>query len=479
MDHSETKELTDIILQAAEAARAETSGEPEPELTGKFKWPIQCQIGPGLEGAIACESKIGYVNGSKGRLIYRGYDIFDLAAHSTFEEVSYLLLYGNLPSKGQLAEFDEKLKAYRHLPKTLRRLQSFPVEQMNTMAALRVGTSLMRQEVSYIDQEIARPSVESAIGSDEDSIPMEVPPYAEPHAKYEFRRLEPGRLHGSRRRRARRLHLTGGSETEVDYHLIAGLGTIAAAVARLREGHLPIEPDYELSHAGNFLYMVTGKKPTPVEERVMDVCLILHADHGMNASTFATMVTASTLSDIYHSIESGIAALNGPLHGGANEQVLHVLNEIGSVKNVKPWYKAARAEKRKIMGFGHRVYKKIDPRARVLRPLAEMLTRENARARRLLGIAKALEEEVVATLGEKGIHPNVDFYSGSVYSSLGIPTEMFTPVFAVARVSGWVARVREYLKNNRIFRPRAMYTGRFDRQYTPIGTRPAARKPKK
>jgi len=474
-----TQELTRIILKAAKKARAETSSEPEPELTRQLAWPMQVEIGPGLEGAIACESKIGYVNGTKGRLIYRGYDIFDLAAHSTFEEVSYLLLDGSLPTRADLETFNAKLLAYRDIPQTLRRIQSFPVERMNAMAALRTGTSLMRHEVSYVDQDIARPKPESAISSDEDSIPMEVPPYAEPRAKYEFRRLEPGRLKGTRRRRAIAMHLTGGSEKEVDYHLIAGLSTIAAAVARLRAGRLPIEPDLSLSHAGNFLYMLTGKHPSAVEERIMDICLILHADHGMNASTFATMVVASTLSDIYHSIESGIAALNGPLHGGANEQVLHVLNEIGSAKNVAKWYKSARAEKRKIMGFGHRVYKYYDPRAKVLQPLAKHLAKTNPEAKRLLSIAEALEKEVVASLGKKGIYPNVDFYSGIVYSSLRIPMEMFTPVFAVARVSGWVARVREYLENNRIFRPRAMYTGAFDREYKPIAKRRAThRKPK-
>jgi len=477
MSRDKTPELTDIILKAAAKARKETSGEPEPELTRELSWPMQVELGPGLEGAIACESKIGYVNGTKGRLIYRGYDIFDLAAYSTFEEVSFLLLYGNLPTRAQLAAFDERLVACRHIPKTLRLLQGFPVTEMNPMAALRMGTNMMRQEVSYADRDVARPSPESAIGTDEDSIPMEIPPYGERRAKYEFRR----RRAGLRRfRRAGEQLLTPPTGEEADYHLIAGTATVAAAVARIRDGHLPLEPDPELSHAGNFLYMITGEKPSTVEERIMDICLILHADHGMNASTFATMVVASTLSDVYQSIGAGIAALNGPLHGGANEQVLHVLEEIGDVSRVKRWYKDARAKRRKVMGFGHRVYKKLDPRARVLRPLAKHLARKNKQAKHLLAIAEALEKEVVASLGEKGIHPNVDFYSGSVYSSLGIPSPMFTPVFAVARVSGWCARVREYLKNNRIFRPRAMYTGAFDRAYVPIATRRAARKkPKK
>jgi citrate synthase len=331
----------------------------------------------------------------------------------------------------------------------------------------------MRQEVSYVDRDEARPDVATAIGSDEDSIPMEIPPYGEAHAKYEFKKKKRVlKLRDALRRRATERALTGASGLEAAYHLMAGVATVAAAIARLRRGHLPIEPRRDLSHAANFLYMITGRVPSPVEERLMDVCLVLHADHGMNASTFASMVVASTLSDIYQSIESGIAALNGPLHGGANEQVLHTLREIGDVSNVKGWYEAARAKKRKIMGFGHRVYKSYDPRARVLRPLAEYLARDNAEAKALLATAAALEKEVVAALGaSKGVYPNVDFFSGLVYHSMGIPTAMFTPVFAVARVSGWCARVLEYLKNNRIFRPRVMYVGAFDRPYLPIGER--------
>ena len=286
MSRQETREITEIILKAAAKARRETSGEPEPEMTRAVEWPVTLTIGPGLEGAIACESEIGYVNGTKGRLIYRGYDIFDLASDSTFEEVSFLLLKGHLPTAPELEAFKAKLAAYRHVPRTLRRLQSFPVEEMNAMAALSLGTTLLRREVSYVDRDMARPSPDSAITADEDSIPMEIPPYGEAHAIYEFRRLEPRRLRGAQRRRAVEQHLTGGSEAEVDPHLIAAVATIAAAIARLREGRLPVEPDPELSHAGNFLYMITGRRPTPVEERMMDVCLILHADHGMNASTF-------------------------------------------------------------------------------------------------------------------------------------------------------------------------------------------------
>jgi citrate synthase len=218
--------------------------------------------------------------------------------------------------------------------------------------------------------------------------------------------------------------------------------------------------------------MITGKKPTPLEERIMDVALILHADHGMNASTFAALVVASTLSDIYFSVGAGIAALNGPLHGGANEQVMNMLEEIPSLQGLEAWLQNKMETKDKIMGFGHRVYKAYDPRARVLGPLAELLARENKYLKGKYKLAKALEKKVISTLGkDKKIFPNVDFYSGLVYQAIGIPKEMFTPIFAVARVAGWAARIIEYLQQNRIFRPRAVYTGEFDKSYVPLQIR--------
>jgi len=462
-----TRALTELIQRATERARRQTQDTPEPELTSAVRWPVHCTVGPGLEGAIACESKVGYVNGSKGRLIYRGYDIFDLCAHSTFEEVSYLLLHGSLPTAEELAAFNERLVRYRRIPKTLRLLMGFPVEEMSPMAALRIGTNMMRQEFTYVDKYTARPGPQTAISADEDSIPMETKPRGERHAIYEFHKR---RARPPRRQRAARLETA--AEMGSCYHLIAGLATIAAAVSRIRRGLMPMPPREDLSHAGNYLYMVTGKEPTPTAERIMDVALILHADHGMNASTFATMVVASTLSDIYFSVGAGIAALNGPLHGGANEQVLATLKEIGSVENVGPWYAQARAAKRLIMGFGHRVYKTFDPRARVLQPLVRELSKGSARGALLNRIATALEREVIRTLGrEKGIYPNVDFYSGGVYSALGLPADLFTPTFAVARVSGWTARVMEYLRHNRIFRPRAIYTGPMGLPYVPLARR--------
>ncbi|MDW7709386.1 MAG: citrate/2-methylcitrate synthase [Deferrisomatales bacterium] len=464
MSHS-VKTVESVILDAARKARQEADAEPEPELVKPAEWPIVCTVGPGLEGAIACESKVGYVNGAKGWLIYRGYDVFDLCAHSTYEEVCYLLLHGKLPSASEYAEFRETLAEYRHLPSTLRLLLGFPVERMSTMAALRLGVNMMRQELTHMDDKAWHPAGMSVIGSDEDSIPMETAPRGDKHAIYEFKR----------RRRLRAPPAKNGDEGSglgACYHLIAGLSTVAAAIARVHQGRLPIEPDPELGHAANFLYMMTGRRPSPVEEKVMDVALILHADHGMNASTFAAMVVASTLSDFYFSVGSGIAALNGPLHGGANEQVVQTLEEVRRAGDVGEWVNKAVAAKRKIPGFGHRVYKAYDPRARVLGPLAELLAGEGGETRELFDVARRLEERAVERLGQsKQIFPNVDFYSGLVYRALGIPTEMFTPIFAVSRVAGWTARILEYLENNRIFRPRARYVGEFGKEYVPLAGR--------
>jgi citrate synthase len=295
---------------------------------------------------------------------------------------------------------------------------------------------------------------------------METTPKGEEHAIYEFK----SSVTDSAALLEQQLEGAGG--VEACYHLISGVATLTAAIARVRQGHMPIEPDPDLSHAGNLLYMLTGQRPSPVEERIMDIALILHADHGMNASTFASMVVASTLSDIYFSVGSGIAALNGPLHGGANEQVIRTLDEIGDVSNVKAWLDKVLSSKGKVAGFGHRVYKAYDPRARILGPLAEFLVESNQAHKPLFQTAHELEREVLTRLSsEKQIFPNVDFYSGVVYKCLGIDPEMFTPIFAVSRVAGWTARVLEYLQNNRIFRPRAMYVGAFNNRFVPLDER--------
>ncbi|MDF1554345.1 MAG: citrate/2-methylcitrate synthase [Deferrisomatales bacterium] len=462
----DSQAITKLILKAARKAREETSNEPEPDLVKLVRWPVECTVGPGLEGAIACESKVGYVNGSKGWLVYRGYDIFDLCAYSTFEEVSYLLINGKLPSSSELAEYKGRLIEYRYLNQTLRLLLGFPLEQMNTMSALRMGTNMMRQEFTHRDERSGQPVFSDIIGSDEDSIPMETAPKGNRRAIYEFRRKNK-----AMRSRANEL-FDKASGIEACYHLLSGVATVAAMIARVNRGAMPIDPDPNLSFAANFLYMMNGRRPTPMEERVMDVSLILHADHGMNASTFAAMVVASTLSDVYFSIGSGIAALNGPLHGGANEQVMHTLAAAYESGDPRAWIRKVLEKKNKVPGFGHRVYKAYDPRARVLAPLAKYLVRDNPEVRPLQETAEVLEAEVVAKLGaEKQVFPNVDFYSGLVYRCLGIDSEMFTPVFAVSRVAGWTARVQEYMERNRIFRPRARYTGEFNKQYVTVEER--------
>lgn len=454
-----------LVLAAADKAGSEKS-VARPAFTGNVKWPVKCTVGPGLEGAIACETKVGYVDGTNGALLYQGYDIFDLCAYSTYEEVSYLLLHGKLPNRIQLDSYKKRLVEYRFLPNTLRRMMSFPIEEMNPMAALRLGTNFMRQRLTWRDSNIARPASREAIASDEDSIPMETAPFGEEHAIYEFKHKKHKRPDGVGRR-------DDAESIDSCMHLISGLATIAAGIMRLRgDDTLPVDPDPELSHAGNLLYMLTGRKPTVVEERIMDISLILHADHGMNASTFASMVVASTMSDYYLSIGSGISALNGPLHGGANEEVVRVLRKIGGPKNVEAWVDNELRQKRKIPGFGHRVYKTYDPRALILGPLAKMLAESHPERSDLFKIANKLEGVFLKKKGrEKKIFPNVDFYSGLVYSALDIPVEMYTTMFAVSRVAGWTARIHEYHKNNRIFRPRAIYTGVLNRKFKPMSKR--------
>jgi citrate synthase len=253
--------------------------------------------------------------------------------------------------------------------------------------------------------------------------------------------------------------------------LIAKLPTIVAAFHRLRHGDEAIRPRDDLAHAANFYYMLTEQEPSPAVTRVLDACLILHAEHSMNASTFSARVTGSTLANPYTVISSAIGTLTGPLHGGANEEVLDMLDEIGTVENVKPWLEGAIADKKKIMGFGHRVYKVKDPRATVLQELAEHVFVETGRPR-LYQLAVEVERIAAGLLGPKGIYPNVDFYSGIVYQSLGIPRDLFTPIFAIARVAGWLAHWLEQLKNNRIYRPEQIYVGRHDVQYVPLEKRP-------
>ena len=467
MDNDLTN-IRKIILEATSIAMEETADEPEPETPRKREWPIDCVVGPGLEGAIACQSKVGYVNGTKGWLVYRGYNIFDLCTFSTYEEVCYLLLNGRLPNIFELSDFKQKLFGYGYLNNVIRRLLGFDVERMSVMGALRLGINLMRTEFSDFDLIEGLPSLTDAIAADEDSIPMETIPFGHKHATYEFR-MKKGRKN-KLPKTERQIDKVSSYDTAL--HLIAGVSTIIAAVSRLHQNRFPLEPHPDLSFAGNLIYMITGRQPSPIEERIVDISLICHADHGMNASTFATLVVASTLADIYFSVGAGVSALSGPLHGGANVEVVKQLRQIGGVENVGSWVETKLASKNKISGFGHRVYKSYDPRAKVLGPLVGFLAQENEKIRPLYETARKMESVVYEKIGlEKKIFPNVDFYSGLIYSSLGFDDELFTPMFAASRIAGWTSRVLEYLENNRIFRPRALYIGELGNKYVPIEER--------
>jgi len=312
----------------------------QPKFVGKIEWPVSVQLGKGLEGAITGESEIGYVNGEKGWLVYRGYNIFDLAEHSSFEETAYLLVFGKLPTRQQLDEFKQKLVSYRQIPgEVLDTLKAIPKEA-HPMAALRTGVSVL-----------------GCLDPDADKCTIE-------------------------------------SETEISIKLISQMATVAAAVARFRKGLEPIDPDPSLDHTANYLLMTTGEKPDELMEKVIDVALILHADHGMNASTFTTMVIHSSLSDMYSAIVGGIASLKGPLHGGANERALADVLKLNDEEDATRYVKECIAQKKKIMGFGHRVYKAYDPRAKILGKFSQEVT-ENKGMGHLYRIAKRVEEEVI------------------------------------------------------------------------------------
>lgn len=377
----------------------------------------EVEIKRGLEGVVFTESELSFINGQEGKLYYLGIPIEELAEKSTYEEVAYLLLYRKLPTKAELEEFDKKLKENRAV--RVEKVASFAnyPRDAHPMAALRTAIS----ELGLFDPKAEDTSLEN-------------------------------------------LRETGIS-------LIAKFPTVVAALKRLREGHLPLEPRSDLSHAANFYYMLNGEVPSKEQEKLLDVALILHADHGMNASTFTALVIHATASDLYSSIVGAIGALKGPRHGGANEQVLKMIQGIGDASQVPEWFKQKLEKKERIMGMGHRVYKAYDPRARILKRYAEEVAKAHGRTREY-EILVAIEKEAEKYLAPKGIYPNVDFYSGVVYSDLGIPVEFFTPVFAVARIAGWVGHILEYTeKDNRLIRPRAKYSGELDKPYIPIEQR--------
>ncbi|MGH3055212.1 MAG: citrate/2-methylcitrate synthase, partial [Gaiellaceae bacterium] len=363
------------------------------------------------QGIVACTSSICTIVGSQ--LTYRGIDIDDLAEHSNFEEVIHLLWNGSLPRRAELTKLRAELAANAVVPpQVLEALRRFPASA-KPMEALRTAVSLL---ALY----------------DPDDLDMS----AEANHRKALR-------------------------------LTAQMPTLVAAFHRLRQGNDPVHPVSGKSTAHNFLWMLFAQEPDPVATAAMDQALILHADHELNASTFAARVTAATLSDIHSAIVSAIGALKGPLHGGANEAVAAMLERIGTAENTEPWLREALARKEKIMGFGHRVYKDGDPRAKHLRRMAKQLSELHGDSR---WYEMSLKIEEIIT-HDKKLPANVDFYSATVYTQLGIPRDLFTPIFAVSRVAGWTAHVLEQYQHNRLIRPRALYTGESNVHWIPVEER--------
>lgn len=366
----------------------------------------------GLEGVVATSSSISSI--IDDTLTYVGYNIDDLTENASFEEVIYLLWHRQLPTKEQLDALKKELANNAELPQgVIDHFKMYPVEKVHPMAALRTAVS----QLALFDDEADK------------------------------------------------------MDKEANYHkairLQAKLPTIVATFARVRKGLEPVAPNKNLSFAANFLYMLSGKDPEPVAEEAMNKALILHADHELNASTFTARVCVATLSDVYSGITSAIGALKGPLHGGANEAVMKMLTEIGSPENVEGYIREKLVKKEKIMGFGHRVYRKGDPRAKHLKLMSQKLTALTGQPEYY---DMSIQIESIVT-GEKKLPPNVDFYSASMYHSLGIDHDLFTPIFAVSRVSGWLAHILEQYDNNRLIRPRAEYNGPGMQVYVPVEKR--------
>lgn len=370
------------------------------------------EVQKGLEDVVALSSRITFIDGKEGRLVYQGYDIRELAERSTFEEVAYLLWYGRLPTAGQLEDLKSRLRPLRVLPEELRSLLGQLPREAGPMDALRTAVSAL------------------AI-------------------------LEPSETR------------TGASSIGGALRLTAALPTIVSEQHRRKMGREPLPMRPELDHAAHALYLLTGRTGSELENRALDVALILHADHELNASTFAARVTASTLSDLYSAVTSAIGTLKGPLHGGANERVMELLRAIGTEEKVEAAIQERLGRHERIMGFGHRVYKVEDPRATILREWSRRLG-EAAGNLQWYRLLRRVEEVVHR---EKGLYPNVDLYSGSVYTLLGIPDDLFTPLFAMSRVSGWTAHVLEEYEDLRLIRPVAQYVGPNHLVYEPIQAR--------
>jgi citrate synthase len=368
----------------------------------------------GLEGIVAGATALSLIEGQEGRLSYRGYDINDLAAHSTFEEVCYLLWYGELPSREQLQELKSKLAAERAVPAQVLDILRLMPRDATPMDVLRTSVSLL----GVFDPDAREMAQEANL------------------------------------RKAIRL--------------TAQLPTVIAAYDRIRNGKEILQPQADLGHAANFLYLLCGERVPEESARVLDVALVLHADHSFNASTFAARVTAGTLADMHSAITSAIGALKGPLHGGANEQVMRTLLKLNDIDKVRPFVEDALTNKRKIMGFGHRVYRADDPRALQLRRISEQVAKTTGNTK-WYDISERMRE-VMEEL-KPALPVNVDFYSASVYYTLGIPVDIFTPVFAISRISGWTAHVLEQLGDNRLIRPDAEWIGPSARAYPTIDQR--------
>ncbi len=357
-------------------------------------------VDKGLEGVVACTTKISSI--IDATLTYAGYTIEDLAEHSNFEEVVFLLWNNRLPKPNELEQLRKDIASNIKLETELVKvLKTIPTKNIHPMAWLRTAVSLM----GLYDSQAEATTPEG--------------------------------------RRAVAIRLT------------SKMGQLVSAFERIRMGKEIIEPVKEKSVAWNFLYTLKGKEPETDLVKIFDTCLVLHADHELNCSAFASRVTSSSLSDIYSSVVSAIGALKGPLHGGANEQVMLMLKKIGSLEKAKSWIKDALDNKEKIMGFGHRVYKNGDPRAKILATMSEKLTKKMGEGH-WYEMSKLIDDTVQS---EKGLLPNVDFYSATVYYSMGIPIDLYTPIFAVSRISGWLAHIFEQYSNNRIYRPRGEYTG--------------------
>ena len=373
------------------------------------------QIYRGLRGVYFDTSDASFIDGEVGKLLYRGYNIHDLAEKSTYEDVIYLLLYGELPERKQLNELENTLRTSRDIPEEVTQVLKL-VKDSHPMDALRTGVSAL----AGFDPEVGDNSIEA-----------------------------------TRRKGIR---------------LTAQAPTIVAAHHRIRQGLEPIPPDPELNLAGNFLHMVFGTRPTEEEAKLMDVDFIIHAEHGSNASAFAARVTASTVSDLHSAVVTGIGVLKGPWHGGAAESVMKMAQEIGTPENAEPYARKIIEGGGRIMGFGHRVYKAEDPRARHMRDRSKVLSEQKGQPQ-WFQILSHLETNVMAPYREKGIFVNVDFYAGSVYYLLGIPDDLFVPIFAIGRIPGWTLQCIEQYSNNIIIRPLTEYTGPMDREYTPIEQR--------